>query len=62
MDKSSKRGRPATGHVYVGIRFPPALLERVMTWGAANDLERSTAIRQLIEAGLQSTAADDKGG
>lgn len=55
MEKSSRRGRPATGHLYVGVRFPPALLERVLAWAAANDLERSAAIRQLIETGLNGS-------
>jgi hypothetical protein len=49
-----KRGRPATGHKLVALRFTPDALARIDAWAAEHDLaeNRSEAIRRLVEKGL----------
>jgi hypothetical protein len=49
-----RRGRPATGHKLVALRFTPDALARIDAWAAEHDLSenRSEAIRRLVEKGL----------
>jgi hypothetical protein len=53
--KPKKMGRPATvrGENFVGVRLPTELLEAIDSWGVANEVPRSEAIRRLIERGLK---------
>jgi hypothetical protein len=51
--KQKKRGRPETGHVFVGIRFQPADFAKVEEWATANGItNRSEAIRALVRQAL----------
>jgi hypothetical protein len=52
--RQKKRGRPATGHKLVALRFTPDALARIDAWAAEHDLaeNRSEAIRRLVEKGL----------
>lgn len=50
--KARPVGRPETGHRFVGIRFLPDFLERIDKWRARNRLDRSKAIKILLEIGL----------
>jgi hypothetical protein len=52
--KRKRMGRPVTvgGENFVGMRLPSALLEAVDKWGEANEVQRSEAIRRLLELGL----------
>jgi hypothetical protein len=53
--KPKKRGpgRPATGRdPMIGFRASKELTTKIDTWGKANDVDRSEAMRRLIEAGL----------
>jgi hypothetical protein len=34
--------------------MPPALIAEVEAWAAANDMNRSAAIRRLVEIGLKA--------
>jgi len=54
-----KRGRPATGqHPVMALRLPQELIELIDEWMKACDARsRSDAIRQLIELGLDRSAA-----
>jgi hypothetical protein len=49
-----KRGRPPTGgrHPFVGIRLPRDLIARIERWAKLNEINRSEAIRRLIEHSL----------
>ena len=52
-----RAGRPATGRdPAVTIRLPQAVLDGIATWAAkqAGELNRSQAIRRLVEIGLGS--------
>jgi ribbon-helix-helix CopG family protein len=52
-----KPGRPATGRdPAVTIRLPEKVLDDVETWAAkqGGDLNRSQAIRRLVELGLKA--------
>jgi hypothetical protein len=53
--KKKRRGRPATGRApHVPLRLPEELLARVDQWAATQGIEtRSSAIRHLIELGLE---------
>jgi hypothetical protein len=54
-----KLGRPATGRdPAVTIRLPEDVLEDVETWATKqeDDLNRSQAIRRLVEIGLKAKA------
>jgi hypothetical protein len=47
------RGRPATGkNPLVSARLPPALIDQIEQWSAANTVSRSEGIRHLVELGL----------
>jgi len=49
-----KRGRPATGtNPRVPVRMPQELIDKLEAWCKKNDINRSEAIRQFIENGLQ---------
>lgn len=52
--KQKKRGRPATGvRPIVGIRLSDADIVRVDRWAVEHEVNRSEAIRLLIERGLK---------
>jgi hypothetical protein len=54
--KPKKRGpgRPATGrNPMVGFRAGKELTAKIDAWAKANDVERSEAMRRLIEKGLE---------
>jgi metal-responsive CopG/Arc/MetJ family transcriptional regulator len=53
--KKRKRGRPATGvRPMIGLRLSDEEIERLDAWAKANDYpDRSSAIRALIERGLE---------
>jgi hypothetical protein len=59
--KKRPRGRPPTGHEYVGIRLQPSLIKEIDAWakrqGAAS---RSDAIRRLIEQSLAGSQPQRK--
>lgn len=49
-----KRGRPATGETpKINARLPDDLLVQVDSYAAAQGVDRSSAIRSLIEKGLK---------
>jgi hypothetical protein len=54
--KKRGRGRPPTGgrDPHVTIRMPPKLIDQAESWGVANDVGRSEAIRRLVELGLKA--------
>jgi hypothetical protein len=57
--KKKRRGRPATGRdPHVTARMPPELIRAVAAWAKHNKLNRSDAIRQLVERGLQAFIQD----
>jgi hypothetical protein len=60
--KQKKMGRPPTvrGENFVGMRLPTDLLVAVDEWGAANEVQRSEAIRRLLEFGLVAAAKRGK--
>lgn len=47
-------GRPPTvrGDKFVGMRLPTELLDAVNQWGTEHAVQRSEAIRRLLELGL----------
>ena len=48
-----KRGRPATGRdPHVTARMPEDLIASIEAWAAKNGVDRSEAIRRLVELGL----------
>ena len=51
---AAKMGRPVTigATVLVGVKFPPAQVERVDAWAKAEKVGRSDAVRQLVDIGL----------
>src|SRR5215469_465936 len=50
-----KRGRPCTGHdPMVGVRLPRKMLKKIARVADALSADRSTAIRSILEAGLDS--------
>jgi hypothetical protein len=52
-----KRGRPATGRdPFLTARVPSDVIKAIEAWARGNDISRSEAIRQLLEAGLAATA------
>ena len=52
--KQKKRGRPATGiRPIVGLRLVGGDIVRVDRWAAEHSVNRSEAIRLLIERGLK---------
>ena len=52
--KQKKRGRPATGiRPIVGIRLSDIDIVRVDRWAAEHKVNRSEAIRLLIDRGLK---------
>jgi hypothetical protein len=56
-----KRGRPATGRDPVSaVRLPTELTTAVDKWGEANGVNRSEAIRRLVELGLTVKATKPK--
>lgn len=46
-------GRAPTGHTFIGIRVLPELLARIDKWRERNALDRSKAIKTLVEIGLK---------
>jgi hypothetical protein len=53
--RAQKRGRPRTGHdPMVGVRLPPKMLKEVARVADALGSDRSTAIRSILEYGLDS--------
>jgi Ribbon-helix-helix protein, copG family len=51
--KKRGRGRPATGRdPMIGFRAGKDLTAKIDEWAKANDVERSEAMRRLIERGL----------
>jgi len=58
--KKKRRGRPARPggrDPAVAVRLPPAIIEQLDRWGAAQPeptSSRSEAIRRLVELGLQA--------
>ena len=51
--KQKKRGRPPTGiRPIVGLRLSEVEIERVDRWAADHGVNRSEAVRLLIERGL----------
>ena len=59
MDWSmAKRGRPATGHdIPITARLDAAAFAAVKKFATAHKLNRSEAVRELINLGLQNAAA-----
>ncbi len=51
-----RRGRPATGRdPFVKVRMPPDIIQAIERWAAkSQDLDRSAAIRSLVELGLHA--------
>jgi hypothetical protein len=48
------RGRPATGKKpHVVVRMEPAVIERVDAFAAGNEINRSEAVRRLVDRGLE---------
>jgi hypothetical protein len=53
VPKKKRRGRPATGKApLVSLRLATEIREEVTAWGVSRGLNRSQALRQLIEIGL----------
>jgi hypothetical protein len=53
----AKRGRPATGHdIPITARLDAAALAAVKKFATAHRLNRSEAVRELINLGLQNAA------
>lgn len=53
MPKKKRRGRPRTGHLYLGLRVAPQINTAILRWAKANNIaSRSEAVRALIEHGL----------
>jgi len=51
-----KVGRPRTDHRFIGLRCLPDFLERIDKWRKRNALDRSKAIKALVEIGLKREA------
>ena len=51
-----RRGRPATGRdPFVKVRMPPDIIQAIDRWAAKfQNLDRSAAIRALVELGLHA--------
>ena len=50
-----RRGRPATGkNPHVVVRMEPAAIERVDAFAESNEINRSEAVRRLVEKALRS--------
>ena len=61
--KVKPRGRPATGTApLVGVRMTPELQARIMAWAEKQEDEPplATAIRRLVEMGLETDKAERK--
>ena len=53
MRKKRRRGRPATGHDPVaGVRIPAKVLKKIDRLAEVLSMERSAAVRRLIDNGL----------
>src|SRR5262245_40489806 len=53
--RAQKRGRPRTGHnPMVGVRLPRKMLKKIARVADALSADRSTAIRSILEYGLDS--------
>jgi hypothetical protein len=49
-----RRGRPPTGqNPIIQVRFPPGLIEQVEAWAKRQKIQRSEALRRLVEKGLK---------
>jgi hypothetical protein len=57
-----RRGRPATGRdPSVKVRMPPDIIQAIERWaGKFHDLDRSAAIRALVELGLHAGRRKDR--
>ena len=57
-----RRGRPSTGRdPFVKVRMPPAVIGAIDRWAAKfADLDRSGAIRALVELGLRAGRKQDR--
>jgi hypothetical protein len=57
-----RRGRPATGRdPFVKVRMPPDIIQAINRWAAKfHDLDRSAAIRALVELGLHAGRRRDQ--
>ncbi|MPZ36604.1 MAG: ribbon-helix-helix protein, CopG family [Rhizobiales bacterium] len=53
--KKRPRGRPPTGHEYIGLRLQPDLMKKIDSKAKREKTTRSGAIRRMIEKAL----ADD---
>jgi hypothetical protein len=53
----AKMGRPVTvgATVFIGIKVPPALAEKIDATATKESVTRSEAARRLIELGLKAT-------
>jgi len=58
--QKKKAGRPPTlGNgeaAFIGLRLPAPLVEAIDAWAKGRSVNRSDAVRQLIEAGLKRKA------
>jgi hypothetical protein len=52
VKQKKRRGRPETGHQFIGLRVPPATMTAVDQWANTNRVARSEAVRRLVELGL----------
>jgi hypothetical protein len=53
--RARKRGRPRTGHdPMVGVCLPPKMLKKIARVADVLGADRSTAIRSILEYGLDS--------
>lgn len=67
--KKRPRGRPPLGgkppkgdrHPLVGVRFPPELTAAIDHWAGERDLNRSEAVRQLVEKALDLFSQANRG-
>lgn len=53
IDVKRKPGRPPTGHVFVGLRFPPDEIAAVDARAEASGESRSETIRALVRTALE---------
>ena len=56
-DNRKKRGRPAVGSIFVGVRLPPDQIAALDAWIAAQSkpMSRPEAVRALMARGLPHT-------
>lgn len=60
MSESKKTDQNATaGHPVSAVRLPAVLTAQIDAWAGAQGINRSEAIRRLVELGLKSEAAID---